>query len=236
MKRFVMLTVLIMAVFMVFSGLAIAKEKAKPQPDATIELKEGQVAIGIGYSWGERRADLQGEKVSRHGQRALRNRCRDHQGHSQGQCLQPEKAPRFRWHLCFRHCGRHRWRWRWCYRYEEPKRRSDQPDYNDQGRQSETCRQWGGIDAQEVIFSSWGNPLWVSSKNKHTTCSGGRVRNGPAFFHFLVVPHSAIPPASGDVVRVGSQIEIQKRKSLTGAPGIILAGDIGGSDTRLALV
>lgn len=62
MKRFVMLTVLIMAVFMVFSGLAIAKEKAKPQPDATIELKEGQVAIGIGYSWGEGVLTYKGKK------------------------------------------------------------------------------------------------------------------------------------------------------------------------------
>ncbi len=49
MKRLVMLSVLVMAVFVVFSGLAVAKDA----PDATIELSEGQVGIGIGYSWGE---------------------------------------------------------------------------------------------------------------------------------------------------------------------------------------
>jgi hypothetical protein len=42
---------------LIFSGLALAQEKAKKKaevkPDATIELKQGQVAISIGYSWGE---------------------------------------------------------------------------------------------------------------------------------------------------------------------------------------
>jgi hypothetical protein len=55
MKRIVMLTVLVMTVFMCTSGLTMAAEKkgkAEKQPDATIELKSGQVAVGIGYSWG----------------------------------------------------------------------------------------------------------------------------------------------------------------------------------------
>lgn len=62
MKRLVMLTVLIMAVFVAFSGLAAAKEKAAAKPDATIELKEGQVGLGIGYSWGSGVLTFKGKK------------------------------------------------------------------------------------------------------------------------------------------------------------------------------
>jgi hypothetical protein len=63
MKRFVMLTVVMLTVLMVFSGPALAKEKkAEPKPDATIELTQGQVAIGIGYSWGEGVLTYQGKK------------------------------------------------------------------------------------------------------------------------------------------------------------------------------
>jgi hypothetical protein len=62
MKRFVMLTVLVMAVFVFFSGLAMAQNKAKAKPDATIELKQGQVAAGIGFSWGEGVLSYQGKK------------------------------------------------------------------------------------------------------------------------------------------------------------------------------
>jgi hypothetical protein len=57
MKRLGMLTALMLTVLMIFSGLALAQEKAKKKAevkhDATIELKQGQVAVGIGYSWGE---------------------------------------------------------------------------------------------------------------------------------------------------------------------------------------
>ncbi len=63
MKRFVMLTVLMLTVLMVFSGPALAKEKkAVEKPDATIELKQGQVAVGIGFSWGEGVLTYQGKK------------------------------------------------------------------------------------------------------------------------------------------------------------------------------
>jgi hypothetical protein len=62
MKRFVILTVLVVAVFVTFSGLAVAKEKAAVKPDAVIELKSGQVAVGIGFSWGEGVLTFQGKK------------------------------------------------------------------------------------------------------------------------------------------------------------------------------
>jgi hypothetical protein len=62
MKRFVMLTVLFMVVFVFFSGLATAQDKAKAKPDATIELTQGQVAVGIGFSWGEGVLTYQGKK------------------------------------------------------------------------------------------------------------------------------------------------------------------------------
>jgi hypothetical protein len=59
MKRFVMLTVLAVTACMFVSGLAMAQEK---QPDATIELTEGQVALGIGWSWGDGILTYQGQK------------------------------------------------------------------------------------------------------------------------------------------------------------------------------
>jgi len=49
MKRFALLTVVSLILFLCLSGLAIAQDK---QPDATLQLTEGQVGIGIGYSWG----------------------------------------------------------------------------------------------------------------------------------------------------------------------------------------
>ena len=65
MKRFMMLTVLMLTVLMVFSGPALAKEKkAAEVPDAALELKSGQVAIGIGYSWGEGVLTYQGKKYT----------------------------------------------------------------------------------------------------------------------------------------------------------------------------
>ncbi len=58
MKRFVLLTVLIMGIFVVVSGPAAAKDK----PDATIELTQGQVGVGIGFSWGDGTLKFQGKK------------------------------------------------------------------------------------------------------------------------------------------------------------------------------
>ena len=51
MKRLVMLTVLTMMTACLFlTGVAIAQDK---EPDATLELTQGQVAVGIGWSWGK---------------------------------------------------------------------------------------------------------------------------------------------------------------------------------------
>jgi hypothetical protein len=49
MKRTVRLTVAIMTVLAFLSGMAAAQDK----PDATIELEQGQIGLGIGFSWGE---------------------------------------------------------------------------------------------------------------------------------------------------------------------------------------
>lgn len=59
MKRFVMFLVLSMAACLFLTGLAMAQEK---QPDATIELTQGQVAVGIGWSWGEGVLTYKGQK------------------------------------------------------------------------------------------------------------------------------------------------------------------------------
>jgi hypothetical protein len=59
MKRCVMLTVLTMTACLFLSGLAVAQDK---QPDATIELSQGQVAVGIGWSWGEGVLTYKGQK------------------------------------------------------------------------------------------------------------------------------------------------------------------------------
>jgi hypothetical protein len=47
MKR---VTVCVLVLAVVFSGFAFAAEK---KPDATLKLSEGQVALGIGWSWGK---------------------------------------------------------------------------------------------------------------------------------------------------------------------------------------
>ena len=47
------------AVLLLFSGLTFAEEKA---PDATITLVEGQVAVGIGWSWGKGVLTYQGKE------------------------------------------------------------------------------------------------------------------------------------------------------------------------------
>jgi len=49
MKR---VTVFVLVVVLALCGMAFAKEAAK-KPDATLKLSEGQVAVGIGWSWGK---------------------------------------------------------------------------------------------------------------------------------------------------------------------------------------
>ena len=49
MKRSALLMVMILPLFLLLPGLAAAQDK---QPDAYLELSEGSVALGIGYSWG----------------------------------------------------------------------------------------------------------------------------------------------------------------------------------------
>jgi hypothetical protein len=44
-------SIVVLAMVLVLSGLALAAEDKKP--DATLKLSEGQVAIGIGWSWGK---------------------------------------------------------------------------------------------------------------------------------------------------------------------------------------
>lgn len=51
MKRF-SAWVLSLGMFLALAGLAVAAEKAK-KPDATLKLSEGQVGVGIGWSWGK---------------------------------------------------------------------------------------------------------------------------------------------------------------------------------------
>ena len=50
MKR-VTASMLVLAMVLVLSGLALAADDKKP--DATLKLSEGQVALGIGWSWGK---------------------------------------------------------------------------------------------------------------------------------------------------------------------------------------
>jgi len=61
MKRFALFTVIMMTLFLCLSGLAIAQEK---KVDATLTMTEGQVALGIGYSWGKGVLDYQGQKYN----------------------------------------------------------------------------------------------------------------------------------------------------------------------------
>jgi hypothetical protein len=60
MKNLLVVAVLITA--LVFSGLVYAQ--AKPKVDATIELTKGQVAVGIGWSWGSGTLTYKGKKYS----------------------------------------------------------------------------------------------------------------------------------------------------------------------------
>jgi hypothetical protein len=58
MKRLIVLAVLVMGFCVMFSGLALAKDTSY----ATIELTQGQVGLGIGYSWGEGVLKYNGKK------------------------------------------------------------------------------------------------------------------------------------------------------------------------------
>jgi len=63
MKRFALFTVITMTLFLCLSGLAIAQEKkAEKKVDATLTMTEGQVAVGIGYSWGKGVLTYQGKQ------------------------------------------------------------------------------------------------------------------------------------------------------------------------------
>ncbi|MGA9534938.1 MAG: EipA family protein [Desulfobacterales bacterium] len=57
MKR---LTVYVLVVGLVMCGLAFAKGEKKP--DATLKLSEGQVALGIGWSWGKGDLNMNGKE------------------------------------------------------------------------------------------------------------------------------------------------------------------------------
>ncbi|MEI6314434.1 MAG: hypothetical protein WCO89_06155 [Syntrophus sp. (in: bacteria)] len=49
MKRALRLAVLVLVMCFLISGPAFSQDK----PDATVKLSQGQVAVGIGYSWGK---------------------------------------------------------------------------------------------------------------------------------------------------------------------------------------
>jgi hypothetical protein len=55
--------VLVLVLALVFSGAAFAAEKkTEKKPDATLTLTEGQVALGIGWSWGKGVLTYKGKK------------------------------------------------------------------------------------------------------------------------------------------------------------------------------
>ena len=57
MKR---LTVCLLVIGFVMCGMAFAGDTKKP--DATLKLEEGQVAVGIGWSWGEGSLSMNGKE------------------------------------------------------------------------------------------------------------------------------------------------------------------------------
>ena len=59
MKRLSLLAVLVVGFCVAFSGLAVAKDSISY---ATIELTQGQVGLGIGYSWGDGVLTYNGKK------------------------------------------------------------------------------------------------------------------------------------------------------------------------------
>jgi hypothetical protein len=64
MKRAAVL-VMVLVVSLALSGLGMAAEKkAEKKPDATLKLTEGQVALGIGWSWGKGELNYKGKKYA----------------------------------------------------------------------------------------------------------------------------------------------------------------------------
>ena len=59
MKRFSLMIVVMMTLFLCLSGLAVAQDQ---KPDATLELSQGQVGVGIGFSWGSGTLTYKGKK------------------------------------------------------------------------------------------------------------------------------------------------------------------------------
>jgi len=57
MKRALGLVVMVMVMCFLISGPAFSQDK----PDATLKLSQGQVAVGIGYSWGKGVLTFQGK-------------------------------------------------------------------------------------------------------------------------------------------------------------------------------
>jgi hypothetical protein len=60
MKRLAMFTAVTLILFLCLSGLAVAQDKKVP--DATLVMSEGQVAFGIGFSWGKGVLTFQGKE------------------------------------------------------------------------------------------------------------------------------------------------------------------------------
>ena len=59
MKRFTLFTVAVLALTLCFASVAMAQEK---KVDATLTMSEGQVAVGIGFSWGKGVLTYQGKE------------------------------------------------------------------------------------------------------------------------------------------------------------------------------
>ena len=59
MKRFSAMVV-VLGMVAALAGLALAAETEKT-PDATLKLSEGQVAVGVGWSWGKAVRTLKGK-------------------------------------------------------------------------------------------------------------------------------------------------------------------------------
>ena len=59
MKRFTLFTAVVLALSLCLAGMAMAQEK---KVDATLTMSEGQVAVGIGYSWGKGVLTYQGKQ------------------------------------------------------------------------------------------------------------------------------------------------------------------------------
>ena len=62
MRRFAMMLAAVMVVAAAMPALAAdAKKKDSGKPDATIELEEGSVGVGVGYTWGKGTLKFQGK-------------------------------------------------------------------------------------------------------------------------------------------------------------------------------